>query len=53
MLDTTFVMNIKEARLREADEAKALDSDERVERNEAMVEYVAMMCDIELPEVDE
>lgn len=46
-------MNSREQKLKEVATANALIAMKEIEKNEALISYVAMMTDVELPEVND
>lgn len=46
-------VDLREQVFREANEAKTERQDVRIERQEALLEYTAMMLDVELPEEED
>lgn len=53
MIQTRRVRDPRAEKLDEAQNANTQTSMDESERNGALLEYVAMMCDVELPEVDD
>lgn len=53
MIKVKTTRDVRADKLREATNAELADQAYRIERNEAITEYVAMMADVEIPEEED